>query len=201
MRVKGRKVLILLFLESMKKILLFLVLTFVFQSCAIVRTPGFNSGYKRLTAEEQKRVCFVSSVEEIPDHNDGRIMAVTAEQLSAVLKKSDTTLLYLWSPHCSSISCVSLKAVQDYCDQANLPVYVLTEYYTDAFTQNEFLSRPMLSVNEFHYKSSYCNSYMKRFLSELIPDDKRENDSNHRFLLFSKGSFVQSYDKMEDVIH
>lgn len=181
----------------MKKILLFLVLTFVFQSCAIVRTPGFNSGYKRLTAEEQKRVCFVSSVEEIPDHNDGRIMAVTAEQLSAVLKKSDTTLLYLWSPHCSSSSCVSLIAVQDYCDQANLPVYVLTEYYTDAFTQNEFLSRPMLSVNEFHYKSSYCNSYMKRFLSELIPDDKRENDSNHRFLLFSKGSFVKSYESIE----
>lgn len=183
----------------MKKVLVFLALTFVFQACAIFRTPGFNSGYKRLTADEQKRVCFVSSVEEIPDRNDGRIMAVTAEQLSALLKKNDTTLLYVWSPHCSSSSCVSLKAVQDYCDQANLPLYVLTEYFTDAFTQNEFLSRPMLSVNEFHYKTSYCNSYMKRFLSELIPDDKRESDSNHRFLLFSKGSLVQSYEKIEDV--
>ena len=183
----------------MKKILLFLVLTFVFQACAIVRTPGFNSGYKRLTAEEQKRVCFVSSVEEIPVRNDGRIMAVTAEQLLALLKKNDTALLYLWSPHCSSSVCVSLKAVQDYCDKAHLPLYVLTEYYTDAFTQIEFLSRPMLSVNEFHYKTSYCNSYMKRFLSELIPDDKRESDSNHRFLLFSKGSLVQSYEKIEDV--
>lgn len=183
----------------MKKILLFLVLTFVFQACAIVRTPGFNSGYKRLTAEEQKRVCFVSSVEEIPDRNDGRIMAVTAEQLSTLLKKNDTTLLYLWSPRCSSSSCVSLKAVQDYCDQAKLPLYVLTEYYTDAFPQNELLSRPMLSVNEFHYKTSYCNSYMKRFLSELIPDDNRESDSNHRFLLFTKGSFVQSYERMKDV--
>lgn len=183
----------------MKKILLFLVITFVFQACAIVRTPGFNSGYKRLTADEQKRVCFVSSVEEIPDRNDGRIMAVTAEQLSELLKKNDTMLLYVWSPHCSSSSCISLKAVQDYCDQANLPLYVLTEYFTDAFTQNEFLSRPMLSVNEFHYKTSYCNSYMKRFLSELIPDDIRESDSNHRFLLFSKGSLVQSYERIEDV--
>ena len=184
----------------MKKVLVFLVLTFVFQACAIVRTPGFNSGYNRLTAEEQKRVCFVSSVEEIPVRNDGRIMAVTAEQLLALLKKKDTTLLYLWSPHCSSSICVSLKAVQDYCNQANLPLYVLTEYYTDAFTQNEFLLRPMLSVNEFHYKTSYCNSYMKRFLSELIPDDKRESDLNHRFLLFSKGSFVQSYERMEDIL-
>ena len=184
----------------MKKVFIFLVLTFVFQACAIFRTPGFNSGYKRLTAEEQKRICFVSSVEEIPNQNDGRIMAVTAEQLSALLKKGDTTLLYLWSPHCSSSVCVSLKVVQDYCDQANLSLYVLTEYYTDAFTQIEFLSRPMLSVNDFYYKTSYCNSYMKRFLSELIPDDKRESDSNHRFLLFSKGCFVQSYERMEDVL-
>ena len=152
-----------------------------------------------MTADEQKWVCFVSSVDEILDWNDGRIMAVTAELLSALLKNKGTTLLYLWSPHCSSSVCVSLKAVQDYCDQANLSLYVLTEYYTDAFTQIEFLSRPMLSVNEFYYKTSYCNSYMKRFLSELIPDDKRESDSNHRFLLFSKGSFVQSYERMEDV--
>ena len=184
----------------MKKVFIFLVLTSVFQACAIFRTPGFNSGYKRLTTDEQKRVCFVSSVAEIPDRNDGRIMAVTANQLSALLKKSETTLLYVWSPHCSSSSCVSLKAVQDYCNQANLPVCVLTEYYTDAFPQNEFLSRPMLSVNEFHYKTSYCNSYMKRFLQELIPEDKRENDSNHRFLLFSKGCFVQSYERMEEVL-
>jgi hypothetical protein len=184
----------------MKKILLFLVMTFVFQACAIFRTPGFNSGYKRLTAEEKKRVCFVSSEEEIPDRNDGRIMAVTAEQLSALLKINDTTLLYVWSPHCSSSSCVSLKAVQDYCDQAKLTLFVLTEYYTDAFTQIEFLLRPMLSVNEFHYKTNYCNSYMKRFLSELIPDDKRESDSNHRFLLFSNERFVQSYDRIEDVL-
>ena len=184
----------------MKKVLILLVITLVFQACAIFHTPGFNSGYKRLTAEEQKRVCFVSSVAEIPDRNDSRIMAVTAEQLSALLKNNDTTLLYLWSPHCSSSVCVSLKAIQEYCDQADLSVYVLTEYYTDAFSQIEFLSRPMLSVNEFHYKTNYCNSYMKRFLSELIPDDKRESDSNHRFLLFSKGNFVQSYEKMEDVL-
>ncbi len=183
----------------MKKVLVFLALTFVFQACAIFRTPGFNSGYKRLTADEQKRVCFVSSVEEIPDRNDGRIMAVTAEQLSALLKKNDTTLLYVWSPHCSSSSCVSLKAVQDYCDQANLPLYVLTEYFTDAFTQNEFLSRPMLSVNEFHYKTSYCNSYMKRFLSELIPKDQLQSVSHHRFLLFSNEHLVQSYEKAEDI--
>ena len=184
----------------MKKVLIFLVITSVFQACAIFRTPGFNSGYKRLTVEEQKRVCFVSSVEEIPDKNNGRIMAMTAEQLSALLKKNETALLYLWSPHCSSSSCVSLKAVQDYCDQAHLPLWVLTEYYTDAFPQNEFLSRPMLSVNEFHYKTSYCNSYMKRFLSELIPNNPDQCVSHHRFLLFSNERFVQSYDRIEDVI-
>ena len=181
----------------MKKFLLYLLVAVTIQSCAIVHTPGFNSGYKRLTAEEQHKICFVSSVDEIPDHNDGRIMAITADQLSVLLKKHENTLLYLWSPHCSSSVCIPLSTIQDYCDKSNLQLYVLTEYYTDAFLQNEHLSNPMLSINEFYYKTSYCNSYMKRFLSELIPDNQKESVSHHRFLLFSKGRFVKSYEKME----
>ena len=183
----------------MKKSLLYVLVAVIFQSCAIFHTPGFNSGYKRLTAEEQDKICFVSSVEEIPNQNDGRIMAVTADQLSALLKKHENTLLYLWSPHCSSSVCIPLSTIQDHCDKANLQLYVLTEYYTDALLQNDYLSNPMLSVNEFHHKTSYCNSYMKRFLSELIPDDQKENVSNNRFLLFSKGRLVESYEKMEDI--
>ena len=183
----------------MKKSLLYLLVAVTIQSCAIYHTPGFNSGYKRLTAEEQNKVCFVSSVDEIPDQNDGRIMAVTAKQLSALLTRTENALLYLWSPHCSSSVCIPLSTIQDYCDKSNLQLYVLTEYYTDAFMQNDFLTHPMLSVDELHYKTSYCNSYMKRFLSELIPDNQKESVSHHRFLLFSKGSFVKSYEKMEAI--
>ena len=183
----------------MKKLLLYIGLTVILQACAIVHTPGFNSGYNRLSPEEQKHICFVNSVDEIPDKNDGRIMAVTANQLSALLGKNDYTLLYFWSSHCSSSSCIPLKAVQDYCNKANIHLYVLTEYYTDAFTQNDVLSHPMLSINEFYYKTSYCNSYKKRFLSELIPNDKRQSDSCHRFLLFSKENFIQSYERIEDI--
>ncbi|MBO7445598.1 MAG: hypothetical protein J6T86_04235 [Bacteroidales bacterium] len=183
----------------MKKSLLYLLVAVTIQSCAIYHTPGFNSGYRRLTAEEQNKVCFVSSVDEIPDQNDGRIMAVTAKQLSALLTRTENALLYLWSPHCSSSVCIPLSTIQDDCDKANLQLYVLTEYYTDAFMQNDFLTHPMLSVDELHYKTSYCNSYMKRFLSELIPNDKKESVSHHRFLLFSKGRLVESYEKMEDI--
>lgn len=137
----------------MKKFLLYLLVAVTIQSCAIVHTPGFNSGYKRLTAEEQHKICFVSSVDEIPDHNDGRIMAITADQLSVLLKKHENTLLYLWSPHCSSSVCIPLSTIQDDCDKANLQLYVLTEYYTDALLQSDFLSHTMLSVNEFYYKN------------------------------------------------
>lgn len=183
----------------MKRVLVFLSLIVLFQACAIIHTPGFNSGYKRLPTDEQGKICFVSSVDEIPDQNNGKIMAITANQLSVLLARSGNTLLYLWSPHCSSSVCIPLKTIQDFCDSVNLNLYVLTEYYTDAFLQNEFLSRPMLSVNEFYYKTSYCNSYMKRFLSELIPNDQLQSVSHHRFLLFSNEHLVQSYEKAEDI--
>ena len=149
--------------------------------------------------EEKEQIHFVSSVDEIPHQNDGRIMAITANQLTEMLNNNDKTLLYLWSPHCSSNVCVSLKNIQDFCDKANIHLYVLTEYYTDAFLQNKLLSNPMLSVNEFYYKTSYCNLYMKRFLSELIPEERKQSVSYNRFLLFLNGQYSQSYEKIEEI--
>jgi len=183
----------------MKKIFIYALLFVLFQSCAIIHTPGLNSGYKRLTDSERRQICFVGSVDEIPDHNDGRIMAITALQMFELLKKSENTLLYLWSPHCSSSVCVSLKTIQDFCDDNNLHLFVLTEYYTNAFQHNEYLSNPMLSINEFYYKTSYCNLLLERFLSELIPKEQLKRISSNRFLLFSNENYSQSYEKNEDI--
>ena len=113
----------------MKKLLLYLLIAVMFQSCAIFHTPGFNSGYKRLTAEEQEKICFLSSFEEIPDQNDGRIMAVTAKQLSALLTRTENALLYLWSPHCSSNVCIPLSTIQDYCDKSDLNQHPASQYH------------------------------------------------------------------------
>ena len=183
----------------MKKILISGLLSVMLQACVIIHTPGFNSGYKRLMYEEKEQIHFVSSVDEIPHQNDGRIMAITANQLTEMLNNNEKTLLYLWSPHCSSNVCVSLKNIQDFCDKANIHLYVLTEYYTDAFLQNKLLSNPMLSVNEFYYKTSYCNLYMKRFLSELMPKERKQSVSYNRFLLFLNGQYSQSYEKIEEI--
>lgn len=108
-------------------------------------------------------------------------------------------LLYVWSPHCSSSVCVSLKTIQDYCDSVNICLYVLTEYYTDAWVQNKYLSKPMLSINHFYYGTNYCNLYLRRFFAEIIPKDSAQDILFNRFILFSKGDFVQSYEKVEDI--
>ena len=57
----------------------------------------------------------------------------------------------------------------------------------------------MLSVNEFYYKTSYCNLYMKRFLSELMPKERKQSVSYNRFLLFLNGQYSQSYEKIEEI--
>ncbi len=183
----------------MKRILIPALLSVIFQACAIIHTPGFNSGYKRLTNEEKEKIFFVRSIDDIPCQNDGRIMAITARQLTGLLNNNGETLLYLWSPHCSSNVCVSLKKIQAFCDKADLRLYVLTEYYTDAFLQNEILSNPMLSVNELYYKTSYCNLYLKRFLSELMPKEQKQSVSYNRYLLFLNGQYIQSYEKIEEI--
>lgn len=183
----------------MKKVVIYILLLGLFQACVIIHTPGFNSGYNRLSDEEQEQICYINSVNEIPCQNDGRIIAITADQLSFLLKKKENVLLYVWSPHCSSSVCVSLKTIQDYCDSVNICLYVLTEYYTDAWVQNKYLSNPMLSINHFYYGTNYCNLYLRRFFAEIIPKDSAQDILFNRFIWFSKGDFVQSYEKVEDI--
>lgn len=184
----------------MRKKILFIISIALFQSCALINTPGFNSGYNRLSAEEKSNILFLNPDEEVPCLNDGRIVAVTSSHMSDLLRKKGNVLLYLWSPHCSSDVCVSLKTIQDFCNKANLNLYVLTEYYTDAFLHNSCLSNPLLSINEVHYKTHYCNLYLKKFMSELLPKHKVRETLVNRIFLFSNGEFVQSYEKIDNVM-
>ena len=73
----------------MKKVVIYILLLGLFQTCVIIHTPGFNSGYNRLSDEEQEQICYINSVNEIPCQNDGRIIAITADQLSFLLKKKE----------------------------------------------------------------------------------------------------------------
>ena len=106
----------------MKKLLLFIALALVMQSCICVHVIGRKTHFMRdLTDEQKNNVCWTSdSISLIGMKNDNRIYAINAHQMKELLKTNEKAIIYQWSPHCSSENCTSLGLTQSYCDEKGI---------------------------------------------------------------------------------
>ncbi len=176
------------------KLLLLLLMGGLLSGCLITRTPGFYSGYKRLTPAEQTQIQFVPPDSTIPALGDRAIYAVAARSLLQAMHSADTTLVYLWGPRCHSQVCASLQSVQAICHQRGYRLYVVAEYYDMAqISLQPPLQNPLLAVNQRFYQTDYCNKYTQLFSAELrrgapLPDSTRYA----RYYLFEGDRFVRA---------
>jgi hypothetical protein len=179
---------------KIKKYFLY-VLSVLLSGCVITNTPGFFSGYKKLTNSQKQSIVFIDDTTSIcAINNDQRIYSITATHLLNCLKNNETSIVYFWSPNCHSKSCISLSAAEQYCIEKKYTLYIITEYYDLEKTkaQNNS-SRPILSVNHKYYKTDYCNKYMKLFTNELIHDKTLSSeDLNNRFFVFKADSLIRT---------
>jgi hypothetical protein len=166
----------------------------IFTGCFITNTPGFYSGYKKLDAESKKSIIFPPDDMNICNlENDNKIYAITANRLLDCLKKSDSSIVYRWSPDCKSKACISLSAAQNYCDKINYKLFLVTEYYDleKTFNQNT-TTLPMFSVNHTYYKTDYCNKYMRLFTDELIKNKLlSQEEVSGRFYVFQNDKLIK----------
>ena len=170
-------------------------------SCLITNTPGFYSGYKKLAPEDKRNIVFVTEKMDIcSKKNEKIIFSITAAHLLKCLQEIDSSIVYFWSPNCSSKSCVLLSAAQEYCDRNNYQLFVITEYYDfKKSTSQSATSRPIYSINQGYYKTDYCNKYVKLFTQELIKNKKLgKNNFYYRYYLFSKDSIVSIKQELFD---
>lgn len=178
----------------MKKSLLLLLFP-ILTGCFITNTPGFYSGYKKLSADEKQSVVITPAtmpVCGIP--NDQRIYAITGTQLRACLKDKDTSVVYFWSPNCHSDVCISTSAAQYYCDKKGYKLYVVAEYYDlPKMKQQNTNATPMYSVNSGAYGTDYCDKYTARFVKQLAgPAMLSKNDLYNRFFFFRADSLIHT---------
>ena len=139
----------------------------------------------------------------MPATNNGNIYAVTGHQFKQLLSLSKTAIVYVWAPHCHSNSCIPLQAIQSACAKRNLDLYILVEYYTDAFSQDyNVLAHPLFSVNEKYYHTVYCNAYMKQFITDLLDSAVVKSNDDllyKRFYLFSDGNLQKVFDSLDEM--
>ncbi len=97
----------------MSKNIIYIIVVILFSSCIITNTPGFYSGYSKLTEQEKNNIVFTEPDFDICNlQNDGKIYSTTGTQLQNCILKQQKSLVYIWSPHCSSENCYSLDLMQ-----------------------------------------------------------------------------------------
>jgi hypothetical protein len=179
-----------------------LLLGLLLSSCVITRSPGFYSGYDRLPPKEQAKIRFVSANQPIPEGNDQIIYAVNARSLLHTLSSRDTTLVYIWGPHCHSAYCASLQSVQDLCHRKGYQFQAVAEYYADMQQINgqPRLQNPLVAINQRSYKTDYCDKYTALFESELRQGQPLPDSVRHaRYYIFKGSTFVRAQNALAEV--
>lgn len=174
--------------------------------CVITDTPGFYSGYKKLSTDEKQQVVMTTATDPVCYmKNDQRIYAITGAQLLGCLRNEDTSVVYFWSPNCHSNVCITMSAAQYYCDKRKYKLYVVAEYYDlPKMKQQHTNSSPLYSINSGYYGTDYCNKYTFRFAREIAGQAGLPKDAlSKRFFLFCRdkligtSSYIDQRDKMQ----
>lgn len=158
---------------------------------AIKETPGFGSGFDRLTKTDQEKIRFMGEEPSLPAASKETISVVNGAQILQKIQQSNqASLLYFWAPFCSSESCIDPSFVLEYCAQNNLELVLIMEYLDSAVLE-QWESKNYASyaygVDFRYYKTNYCPKYMKRFKKDLMGPSTAAGKS--RLIVFQKGEF------------
>lgn len=169
-----------------------LILLLVVQGCVII---GYRNHFSRdLTPEQQSKVVWDATDNDLLSmENDGRIYAINGKQMQKMVQANPKAIVYQWSPHCTSEACLSLSAIQTLCDNNGIALFVVADYFHDAFSQNQVLSRPLFIADEKHYKTDVCHKLEKRFYIDLLGENTynaTKEISWYRYAYFENGEFV-----------
>jgi hypothetical protein len=151
------------------RLLILLDVTMLLSSCIITRTPGFYSGYRRMPAVDKASVVIVANKDTLPTVAQGNTLAITAAHLANVIRDSVPCIVYLWTPFCSGNVCISIPAFRQFCAANGYKPIVLAEYfdYEQLRIQNVTFNE-VYAINHWHYKTDYCNAYVRRFQQDLF---------------------------------
>lgn len=175
---------------------LFLLALWCLSGCSGIK--GFYSGYKQLDATQSAKVVLLDNEAIIPG-DETKVYAVTATTLTRSIADMDSVIVYRWSAHCSSESCIPVYSAEKYCRQNNYQLFVLADYYDELlFAQMGKTSKPLLAINHKYYGTDRANAYGNRFEQEL-DQQKILNKSNNyfRFMVFKKGKLVAMKEQLK----
>lgn len=173
-------------------ILLYISALFFLHSCIV--DLGIKTRYKKLTDSDKTKVVFLdtnlTNINELK--NDGKIYAITGQQLLKSIEEMENVMVYKWKPYCSSEFCYPLTFIQNYCDSNGLILFVIVDHYDPQLMFTEIdITKPLFSINEKYYKTCSRTKLSKKFFYDIIKDEKLTNET------YGKPSKIFKYGKLE----
>jgi len=180
--------------------LLIIITSLLFSGCFITNTPGFYSGYKKLNEQQKNKIEFTQKKQnDIQD--TAKIYAITGIQLLEMLKKNDSTVVYLFGPNCASKNCISIQYANKLCVAKNYKLIVIIEYYDfEVFAIQNINNFNFFVINHPYYKTDYVEKYVRLFKADLLGNYKLPKENSYcRFLIFNKDKLANAFCSLEDL--
>jgi len=126
------------------------------------------------------------------------IYSINGKQLKICIENTGKSLIYIWRPKCSSSICISPNAIQGFCNENKIELYVVAEYY-DYLTMsiNYSTNKPIFGIDCEYYNTDLTKKYISLFLKDLAPQSGKLIDNF--YFLFQDGCLVSYSDKLENI--
>ena len=187
------------------KILLFVILL-MFCSCTFNGTfQGLFSYYNVTKKESEIQFIHLNEIKEYHhfDFDSAKVIVTNGVALKSHLKKYENSLVYIWSPRCKSKYCYPLNILQDVCNQEDIKLFVVAEYYDSYYMSRYYdLEHSLRGIDVKYYKTNLTSGYLSKFIVDLtngMYSCGSNNENNCSFLSFHNGKFENAFEAIEQI--
>ncbi|WKW46242.1 hypothetical protein P3875_10755 [Myroides sp. JBRI-B21084] len=172
----------------MRKLILFITLLFVATGCN-VSLVNTNVSFDGLYINSDK---YKELLTNIDCKNKSKNIYLTngIELRNCIINNKKPALVYIWSLHCKSESCVNIEFFIRFCKENNVVPYIVIEYLTEKdLNYYKSLDVDLYVINNTYYKTKFVNSYSKKFRQDLIQEKRT---LGNRYIFFDENAKVTS---------
>lgn len=182
----------------MRSFLLLIGFTILMSSCSFQGTLQGLFPYQRTYVKEAPHL-FTYTDDCSPhslDYTPQSVLILNGETLRECMSE-EKTLIHTWKPNCSAKACFPLEIIQDVCDDLNIKLYIVAEYYdVDKMIMNYNIEHKLMAIDNGYYRTVFVDSQLKKFFSDLtkVKDFK---DIRNNYFLFENREFIGSYNDLD----
>lgn len=186
-------------LNSILIMLIFTFLALYLVSCKINGTAQGFYGYQKVT--ESIMPDFISPLDgdicmkELRDTLG--VTKINGLDIYRCLIQDERTVVYLWSPKCSSSECISPILLSTLCADLKVKLFIVAEYYDyPIMYANLTKLEPIYGIDQRHYNTNLTNKYKARFLNDLGISNNTTITEN-RLFYFENAKFIHANSDIE----